>query len=139
MPRASLFTIILFTCFARILLEHFEDRQSPLCLLPLLMLLWVALHTGFIAGITLVAAYLTVDTLETPFGSRRKTAIFRIRRAFPWLIATAAVTIINPWGIRIFDAVSRQQSVTGWQSAFLEEWTPVQAANALQELGMERS
>jgi hypothetical protein len=134
MPRASLFTMILFTCCARILLEHFEDRQSPLWLLPLLMLLWVNLHTGFIAGIALLAAYLIVEALETPFGSRRKAAIFRMRRAFLWLIATVAVTILNPWGIRIFDTVSRQQSVTGWQSAFLEEWAPVQTANALQEL-----
>jgi tetratricopeptide (TPR) repeat protein len=45
------------------------------------------------------------------------------------------VTVINPWGIRIFTAVSRQQSVVRWQSASLEEWEPVQAASALQELG----
>ena len=35
MPRASLFTILLFTCFARILADHFEGRRSPLWLLPL--------------------------------------------------------------------------------------------------------
>jgi hypothetical protein len=120
MPRASLFTMVMFTCCARILLEHFEEHRAPLWLLPLLMLFWVTLHTGFIAGIVLIAAYLIVEALETPFPSRRAAALLRIRRALPWFIATVAVTILNPWGIRIFVAVSRQQSVTRWQSAFLE-------------------
>ncbi len=135
MPRASLFTILLFTCFARILVDHFEGRRTPLWLLPLLMLLWVNLHTGFIAGCALAAAYLIVEALEIPFYSRRAAAIWRLKRALPWLIAAVLATVINPWGIRIFAAISRQQSVTGWQSASLEEWEPVQAASALQELG----
>jgi tetratricopeptide (TPR) repeat protein len=135
MPRASLFTIFLFTCFARILVEHFEGCRSPLWLLPLLMLFWVNLHTGFVAGCALAGAYLIVEALEIPFLSRRTAAISRCKRAFPWLIAAVLVTIINPWGIRIFAAISKQQSVVGWQSASLEEWEPVQAASALQELG----
>jgi len=135
MPRASLFTMILFAAFARILLEHFEDRRSALWLLPGLMVLWVNLHTGFIAGIALVAAYLIVEALEMPFSLRRLAAIARVRRALPWLLATVAVTVLNPWGLRIFVAVSRQEAVTHWQSAFLEEWGPVQAADALQDMG----
>ncbi len=135
MPRASLFTILLFTCFARILLDHFEGRRSPLWLLPLIMVFWVNLHTGFVAGCALVAAYLAVEALELPFFSRRTAAIFRLKRALPWLIAAVLVTIINPWGIRIFAAISRQQSIVHSQSASLEEWEPVQAASALQELG----
>jgi tetratricopeptide (TPR) repeat protein len=135
MPRASLFTIILFTCFARILVDYFEGRRSPLWLLPLLMVFWVNLHTGFVAGCVLVGAYLVVEALEIPFSSRRTAAISRLKRALPWLIAAVLVTMINPWGIRIFAAISRQQSVILWQSASLEEWEPVQAASALQELG----
>jgi tetratricopeptide (TPR) repeat protein len=135
MPRASLFTIILFTCFARILVDYFEGRRSPLWLLPLLMVFWVNLHTGFVAGCVLVGAYLVVEALEIPFSSRRTAALSRLKRALPWLIAAVLVTMINPWGIRIFAAISRQQSVIRWQSASLEEWEPVQAASALQELG----
>ncbi|WP_158793584.1 M48 family metallopeptidase [Granulicella sp. L60] len=135
LPRASLFTMLLFTCFARILLEHFEDRRAPLWLLAPLMVLWVNLHTGFVAGIALIAAYLIVEALETPFPLRRQAAIARVRRAAPWLTAAVAATILNPWGTRIFAAVARQQAVTQQQSAFLEEWAPVKAADALQELG----
>jgi tetratricopeptide (TPR) repeat protein len=135
MPRASLFTIILFTCFARILVDHFDGRLSPLWLLPLLMVFWVNLHTGFVAGCALAGAYLAVEALEIPFPSRRTAAICRLKRALPWLIAAVLVTVINPWGIRIFAAISRQQSVTRWQSASLEEWKPVQVSSALQELG----
>jgi hypothetical protein len=134
MPRASLFTMLLFTCFARLLLEHYEDHRAPLWLLPPLMILWVNLHTGFIAGLALIAAYLLVEVLEIPFPSRRLAAVLRLKSALPWLIATALATILNPWGTRIFVAISRQQSALQWQSAFLEEWQPVQFANALQEL-----
>jgi tetratricopeptide (TPR) repeat protein len=134
MPRASLFTMLLFTCFARLLLEHYEGRKVRLWLLPPLMILWVNLHTGFIAGLALIAAYLAVEALETPFPSRRTAAILRLKDALPWLTATVVATILNPWGARIFVAISRQQSALQWQSAFLEEWQPVQFSNALQEL-----
>jgi tetratricopeptide (TPR) repeat protein len=140
MPRASLFTMLFFTAFARILLEHFEApedssaRRAPLWLLPVLMLLWVNLHTGFIAGLALIAAYLLIEALEAPFPSRRTAVIARLKQAAPWLIATAFATLLNPWGARIFVALSRQQSALRWQSISLEEWQPVQLANALQEL-----
>ena len=135
MPRASLFTMVLFTCFARILVQHFEDRPAPLWLLPLMMLFWVNLHTGFIAGYALIAAYLTVEALETPFISRRGAAILRLRKAFPWLLSTALITLLNPWGTRIFIAIARQQLAIKGQSVSLEEWEPVQLAAALYDLG----
>ena len=134
MPRASLFTMLLFTCFARLLLEHFEDRKAPLWLLPVLMLLWVNLHTGFIAGLALIAAYAMVEALEIPFASRRAAAIHRLKQALPWLVCAMLTTLLNPWGARIFVAIGRQQSAIRWQSSFLDEWQPVQFASALQEL-----
>jgi tetratricopeptide (TPR) repeat protein len=135
MPRASLFTMVLFTCFGRILAQHFEDRPAPLWLLPLLMLLWVNLHTGFVAGYALMAAYLTVEALELPFISRRAASISRLKQAAPWLTFAALITLLNPWGIRIFVAIGRQQSVIRGQSVTLEEWEPVQLAGAIHELG----
>jgi tetratricopeptide (TPR) repeat protein len=135
MPRASLFTMVLFTCFARTLVQHFEDRTAPLWLLPLLMLVWVNLHTGFIAGYALIVAYLTVEVLEVPFISRRGAAISRLQKASPWLISAVLITLVNPWGIRIFVAIARQQSAIREQSVSLEEWEPVQLAGALHELG----
>jgi tetratricopeptide (TPR) repeat protein len=135
MPRASLFTMVLFTCFARIMVQHFENRRAPLWLLPLLMLVWVNLHTGFVAGYALMAAYLVVEALEVPFPSRRAAAISRVKTSVPWLICAALVTVLNPWGVRIFAAISRQQAVVPGQSVYLEEWEPVQLASALDELG----
>jgi tetratricopeptide (TPR) repeat protein len=135
MPRASLFTMVLFTCFARIMVQHFENRRAPLWLLPLLMLFWVNLHTGFVAGYALMAAYLGVEALEVPFPSRRAAAISRVKKSVPWLICAALVTVVNPWGMRIFAAISRQQAVVRGQSVYLEEWEPVQLASALHELG----
>jgi tetratricopeptide (TPR) repeat protein len=134
MPRASLFTMLLFIAFARVLLLHFEGRQPHLWPLPVLMLLWVNLHTGFVAGLALIAAYLFVELLETPFPSRRSAALTRLKRVYPWLIASALVTLCNPWGPRIFTAIQRQQSALQWQSAFLDEWQPIRLSSILHEL-----
>ena len=135
MPRASLFTMVLFTCFGRILVQHFEDRPAPLWLLPVLMLLWVNLHTGFVAGYALMAAYLTVEALETPFISRRAAAISRLRTIAPWLVFAALIVLLNPWGARIFVAIARQQAAVRGQSVSLEEWEPVRLAGVIHELG----
>jgi tetratricopeptide (TPR) repeat protein len=134
MPRASLFTMLFFTLFARILLEHFEARRAPLWLLPAIMLLWVNLHTGFISGLALIVAYLIVEAFEVLFPTRRAAAILRLKQAGPAFAATALITLLNPWGPRIFVAITRQQSAIRWQSASLEEWQPIQFANSLQEL-----
>jgi hypothetical protein len=56
-PRADLFTTVLFAAVLVLLIRHYEGQRVRLWLLPVLMLLWVNLHPGFIAGLALVGAY----------------------------------------------------------------------------------
>ena len=67
----------------------------------LVMLLWVDLHPGFIAGLGLLFAYLLMEALEFVFPSRA-TALLRLRQAWPALAATVAVTLLNPFGYKIY-------------------------------------
>jgi hypothetical protein len=56
-PRADLFTTLLFAAVLVLLVRHYEGHTVRLWLLPILMLLWVNLHHGFVAGLVLMGAY----------------------------------------------------------------------------------
>src|SRR5579863_7342957 len=67
-PRADMFTVVLFAAFLSILWENFQTGRARLWVLPLLMIAWVNLHLGFVAGLGLAFAFAGIDMLETLFG-----------------------------------------------------------------------
>ena len=103
-PRADLFTTIFFAVLLTELWRFHRGLTTRLWALPLLMLLWVNLHPGFIAGLGLFIAYLMMEALEMPFPAQRKDARARLRRMWPWLAATFAMILVNPWGWRLFES-----------------------------------
>jgi len=68
-PRADMFSVLLFAAFLSILWQQRETGRAHLWLLPLLMLAWVNLHLGFIAGVALLAAYLMLEVEDVLFRS----------------------------------------------------------------------
>ena len=63
-PRADLFTTVLFAALLTLLWRHYRGRRAPLWLIPLLMLIWVNAHPGFVAGLALLAAYALLELLD---------------------------------------------------------------------------
>jgi tetratricopeptide (TPR) repeat protein len=125
-PRADLFTVVLFAAFLSILWENFQTGRARLWLLPLLMIVWVNLHLGFVAGLGLAFAFVGFDLLEMLFGeTRRQNAIQRLKRELPWFAATAAATIVNPWGWGLYTALVRQNQAMAEHARFLTEWFPL--------------
>ncbi|HKN16431.1 MAG TPA: tetratricopeptide repeat protein [Candidatus Sulfotelmatobacter sp.] len=119
-PRADLFTTLFFAVFlVRLWRFHrsgavVPDSQGEPCpgpsrlwILPLLMLLWVNLHPGFIAGLGVLSAYLLIEGLDLLFLSRRPAVLERLKQAGPPLAATVVATLFNPYGLRIFKASLR--------------------------------
>jgi len=108
-PRADLFTTLLFAALLTELwrfhcsgtqeakIQHGLSRQ--LWALPVIMLLWVNLHPGVIAGIGLLVGYAALELSEMLFAERRAAAIVRLRRAGPWLVAAVLTVLVNPWGL----------------------------------------
>ena len=123
-PRAEMFSVVLFAAFLVLLWRRHEKRRVHLWLLPLLMVAWVNLHLGFVAGLALLGGYVLVEILEMVWRERRQAAIDRLRVAWPWLLATFAATVVNPWGPGIYRAVFRQQSATAAHSQWITEWAP---------------
>ena len=125
-PRADLFTVVLFAAFLSLLWENYRTGSARLWLLPLLMLAWVNLHFGFSAGLGLMGAYVLVELLESVCGKeRRRPALQRLRRAWVWLVLAATATLINPWGWGIYRALMRQQRANTAQQYWISEWTSV--------------
>ncbi len=123
-PRADMFTVVLFAAFLSILWEHHRTGSARLWLLPLLMIAWVNLHLGFIAGLALMVAYAAAELLDALLTKTERTATLqRLRRAVPWLACTALATLVNPWGWGIYRAIVLQQSVNSQHEYLIAEWS----------------
>jgi hypothetical protein len=125
MPRSGLFTLVLAAAFTRLLLSWYGGgSRRALWPLPLLMIAWVNLHTGFIAGIGLMLGYLATELLDL-LTSRRVEARRRLRQAAPWLAASLGCTMVNPWGPRIYQAIAAQEHISRLQASLIEELQPL--------------
>lgn len=125
-PRAEMFTTILFAAFLSLLWRHNCTGQARLWLLPILMVGWVNLHLGFIAGLALCGAYLLLEILDFPFATKRASALARLRRAWPWLALTVAATVVNPWGPSIYLALVKQERAQSLHTSWIVEWGNLQ-------------
>jgi len=121
-PRAEMFTAVLFVAYVSLLWHYHRSGEAPLWLLPVLMCLWVNLHLGFIAGLAMCGAYVLLELEDTIAPSRRPGALLRLKKAGPWLLATLAATVVNPWGWRIYVAIERQRSIVQTHSLWISEW-----------------
>lgn len=120
-PRAEMFSVVLFAAFLSILWENYRSGAGRLWFLPVLMLAWVNLHPGFVSGLALLLAFVGIDVLEMDRG-RRPGAFERLRGAAPWYVATALSTLVNPWGWNIYLALTRQNRVMAEHSEWISEW-----------------
>lgn len=121
-PRAEMFTVVLFAAFLSILWNYLQRGEGKLWLLPLLMILWVNLHPGFIVGLLLTVVYGMSEAVRLLEGHTRQEVQHRFKRAVPWLLATWLATLLNPWGWNLFTALRNQQQATALHSEWINEW-----------------
>ncbi len=122
-PRAEMFTLVIFVAYLSILWEYFQSGRAPLWLLPVMMLAWVNLHPGFVAGLAALAVFAGFEglrALSLPQG--RLEALQRFRKLMMWLAVTALATLVNPWGWNIYQVLVRQSRATRLHSAWIAEW-----------------
>lgn len=129
-PRANLFTVVLFAAFLNLLWRHYRGCRVRLWLLPVLMIAWVNLHLGFIAGLALLAAYAFLELFEMLWRGPRAAALARLRAAAPWLLACLPATLANLWGIGIYRAIARQNRIMEPVASLIGEWTRVRLNQA---------
>ncbi len=121
-PRAEMFTVILFAAYLSILWQNYQTNRGSLWLLPVLMIAWVNLHLGFIAGLMLLPAFLVLDAMQLLSSETRAASLARIRRLVPYIAASAAATLLNPWGWGLYRAIARQSGIMAQHSQLIDEW-----------------
>ncbi|MGA2369200.1 MAG: tetratricopeptide repeat protein [Candidatus Korobacteraceae bacterium] len=122
-PRAEMFSVILFAAFLTILWQNYQTSRAPLWLLPVLMIAWVNLHLGFIAGLALIVGFIGLEFLEVLSSApRRSAAVSRLRQVFPWFVGTALATLVNPLGWVPYRAMIGQNRDMEFYSQVIPEW-----------------
>lgn len=124
-PRAELFTTVLFAAVLAIVWKYHMGRPARLWILPPLFFFWANLHLGFLSGLGILGAGILFELCDMVFAERRGAAFERLRQIALWLAASIAATLVNPWGWRIYEAIYRQNKAMQVHSAFIFEWSPV--------------
>ena len=122
-PRADLFTVVIFAAFLSVLWQQFQSGKSRLWLLPFLMLCWVNLHLGFVAGLALCCAYAGYEAVRIFRPENAAAAKKEIVQLGAWLGAVLVATLINPWGWNLYGALFRQDAVMSAHAAHIYEWS----------------
>jgi len=118
MIRPQLFTFLAVSYFLYVFHLYFERHVNRLWTLPLVMVLWVNCHGGFLVGLGMFpvavgCAYVTRRM------RRRDTA--HLRRVVFWLIVTELSVLINPYGYHLPEFLYKTLSVPRG----IGEWYPV--------------
>jgi tetratricopeptide (TPR) repeat protein len=125
-PRSGLFTVLIAAAYSQLLLSHYWAKQSKrLWLLPVLMVFWVNLHTGFIAGFGLMLAYIAAELVDCLRISERVQALRKLKQASPWIAAAMICTLGNPWGFRMYEVIAAQEKISELQSTVILELAPL--------------
>ncbi len=111
--RTQVITMVFTALFLWILLLE-QKKKIYIWFLPLLMLLWVNMHGGFAVGVGIVFIFVAANII-----SRKKFDLQEISI----LLATLLATVVNPYGVRIWQEVFSQVSDVGLRFA-IAEWLP---------------
>jgi hypothetical protein len=100
-----------------------QVRASALLVLPPIMAFWVNVHGAFVLGLVLVATVAAGETLRRLLKQPRALGWNRLGRLYLAGAATAAATLLNPIGPRIFGYVVKLLTDPTIQG-LVNEWQP---------------
>lgn len=109
--RPQLFTFLLFAATLLIIYLAEQRRYRWLWLMPLLVAAWVNLHGGFLAGCGILGLW-SIAHMAAERSSWRAV--------LPPLLASAAATLVNPYGVHLLifllhTATGTRPEITDWQ------------------------
>jgi len=129
--RPQMFNILLLAAFIYIVEGVKERALQPrvLWLLPVLTVVWVNLHSGYLLGIVLLLAYLAGEMIQSQFGSEQRGLPAR-SLSRPEIRLLALVTgvafgaaLLNPNGYHIWIYPFETLGSPAMQS-YIQEWQP---------------
>ncbi len=118
--RPQLATFVFFAVFLHILrVCHDRPASRSIWVLPPLMMMWVNLHGGFLAGGGLVVLFLVaalVRRWRDPAGGG-----LPLKRLSCVTALVALATLVNPYGIGLHEMLWQHL----WTEQFVREWQPL--------------
>jgi hypothetical protein len=133
LARPHVFSFLLMISYQYLLESWRSGGKNRLYLLPLLMLLWVNLHGGFVGGFMLVGAYLAGSLFHacTKAPAGRAAEVRKAKQLAAALVGCIAASLVNPRGYQIllfpFKLVSDQfmmDHVAEFLSPNFHNWLP---------------
>ena len=127
--RPQMITLLFFSLFLYLLERYRQEQQLGFLIpLPLLMLVWVNLHGGYILGLVVVGVYIAGAVIELIWqAAHSKTAIREAIRPVLTLtgifIGSVLAALINPNGVRIL-TYPFETLTDPAMHAFIQEWFP---------------
>ncbi len=119
-PRPQLFTFLFATIFLTVLWRCEREGERGLWALPFVMLLWVNLHGGFVAGFLLLGAWTAPAGIT--WGLRRDRSSWRRLRALLFTVGGClGVSVLNPWGWRLWE-YPLQYAGSSYHADYITEW-----------------
>ena len=101
-PRIQMVTFALSALTYLWVKRFCEGRSRALYLLPVVMLVWVNLHGGFVLGYAILGLALLVEAVRYVIRRPGAMALARLRAMAAVLAASIAVAILNPNGWDIY-------------------------------------
>ncbi len=120
-PRIQMMTFALSALTYLWVKRFCEGRSRALYLLPLVMLVWVNLHGGFVLGYGILGLALLVEAFRSVIRRPGAMALPRLRAMAVVLAASIAVAILNPngWDIYLYPF---QTGGSAEQQRLIVEW-----------------
>jgi len=103
LARPHIFSLVLMIAWYYLLDEYQYNNKNYLYLLPLMMLLWVNLHGGFLAGFILTGIYLFGNLVKFITSQGKERDFYKKKTGLLGLttVACLLVSLINPYGYHI--------------------------------------
>jgi len=103
LARPHIFSLVLMVLWYFLLDKYQYEQKNYLYLLPPMMLLWVNLHGGFLAGFILIGIYLFSNVVNFITSKGASRDIYKKRARYFGFITVVClfVSLINPFGYRI--------------------------------------
>ena len=103
LARPHIFSMVIMVGWYQILELFQKGSRNYLYMLPPLMILWVNLHGGFVAGFLLLAIYFICNGIKIGFsaGEGKEQVKGKARFLGYTILACLLVSLINPYGYQI--------------------------------------
>jgi hypothetical protein len=103
LARPHIFSLLFMLIWYYLLDEYQYNHKNCLYFFPPIMLVWVNLHGGFLAGFILIGIYLFGNTFEFVASKNSEKDNYKKKVGLLWLITIVSlfVCLINPFGYRI--------------------------------------